>query len=120
MKEKAFFVFRPRTAADLSDPDAVLREVRIVKTICLNSISFENFTTDLLADRLFLGDNTGFCTEKDDCLLISGRGYMEELLVIPQGCYVRYAALRPAIRIESVPSAPGKSANRKKPPARRH
>ena len=35
MKEKAYFVFRPRTAADLSpkNPDGKWREYRIVKTI---------------------------------------------------------------------------------------
>ena len=61
MKEKAYFVFRPRTAADLSpkNPDGKWREYRIVKTICLYRIDFENFATDLLADRQFIEDKPG-------------------------------------------------------------
>ena len=53
MKEKAYFVFRPRTAADLGpkNPEGKWREYRIVKTIRLNRIDFENFSADLLADR---------------------------------------------------------------------
>ena len=102
MKEKAYFVFRPRTAADLSlkNPDGKWREYRIVKTICLNRIDFENFATDLLADRQFIEDNTALCIAPGDCLLVSGKQPCEELLIIPwNGCFVHYAALRPAIRL---------------------
>lgn len=102
MKTKAFFVFRPRTVADLhiGNPDGRMMEYRIVKTICLRKIDYENFTTDLLADRQFIEDNASLCTAKGDCLLVKARGMNAELLVIPwKGCIVRYAALRPLIQL---------------------
>ncbi len=53
MKERAFFVFRPRTVSDLSigNADGKWREYRIVKIVRLSRMDYENFTTDLLADR---------------------------------------------------------------------
>ena len=103
MIETAYFVYRPRTTADLhpSNPGGKRRQYRIRKTICLRRIDFENFSLDLLADRSFLEDNAVHCTEKGDCLLIKSRGFVGELLVIPDGCYVRYAALRPGIVISA-------------------
>ena len=105
MKEKAYFVFRPRTAADLSpkNPDGKWREYRIVKTIRLNRIDFENFATDLLADRQFIENNAALCIAPGDCLLVSGKQPGEELLIIPwRGCFVHYAALLPAIRLLNI------------------
>ena len=107
MKEKAYFVFRPRTAADLSpkNPDGKWREYRIVKTICLYRIDFENFATDLLGDRQFIEDNAALCITPGDCLLVSGKQPGEDLLIIPwHGCFVHYAALRPAIRLLDIDS----------------
>lgn len=56
MKEKAWFVFRPRTVAELTmkNPAGKWLEYRIVKTICVTGIDYENFATDLLADRQFI------------------------------------------------------------------
>lgn len=102
MKEKAYFVYRPRTVADLNlkNPSGKWEEYRIVKTISLNEIDYENFTSDLLADRQLIDDNSILCKEPGDCLLIRGKQKPTELLVIPwHGCFVHYAALRPAIRI---------------------
>ncbi len=102
MKERAFFVFRPRTVSDLSirTADGNWREYRIVKTVRLSRIEYENFTTDLLADRQFIEDSAPLCTGPEDCLLITGKQQQQELLVIPwQGCFVRHAALRPAIHL---------------------
>ena len=102
MMEKAFFVFRPRTVADLliGNPDGRMMEYRIVKIICLSKIDYENFTTDLLADRQFIEDNAALCTATGDCLLVKTRGTDAELLVVPwKGCFVRYAALRPAVQL---------------------
>ena len=103
MVEKAYFVYRPRTAADLysANPGGKRLQYRIVKTVCLRRIDFENFYLDLLADRQFLEDHAALCTEKGDCLLIKSKGPGGELLVIPDGCYVRYAALRPSIVIST-------------------
>jgi len=102
MKEKAWFVFRPRTVAELTmkNPAGKWLEYRIVKTICLNGIDYKNFAADLLADRQFIEDHFTLCTEPGDCLLITGKRREPELLVIPwHKCFVRYAALRPAVRL---------------------
>ena len=102
MKEKAWFVFRPRIVADLSlkNPAGKWLEYRIVKTICLTGIDYEHFATDLLADRQFIEDHFTLCVEPGDCLLIKGKRLEPELLVIPwHKCFVRYAALRPAVRL---------------------
>ena len=102
MKERAFFVFRPRTVSDLGigNADGNWREYRIVKTVCLSRIDYENFATDLLTDRQFIEDNAKLCAVPSDCLLITGKQQQKELLVIPwHGCFVRYAALRPSIHL---------------------
>ena len=102
MKEKAYFVFRPRIVADLSlkNPGGKWLEYRIVKTVCLNRIDYENFAADLLADRQFIEDHFVLCVEPRDCLLITGKRQDPEFLVMPwQKCFVRYAALRPAVRL---------------------
>jgi hypothetical protein len=102
MKERAFFVFRPRTVSDLSigTTGGKWRECRIVKTVRLSRMDYENFTTDLLVDRQFIEDSAPLCTAPGDCLLITGKQQQQELLVIPwQGCFVRHAALRPAIHL---------------------
>ena len=102
MKEKAWFVFRPRTVAELTmkNPAGKWLEYRIVKTICVTGIDYENFATDLLADRQFIEDHFTLCTESGDCLLVTGKRREPELLVIPwHKCFVRYAALRSAVRL---------------------
>lgn len=74
MQGNAYFVFRPRTVAELSQTNQAgrWRSYRIVKTICLSEIDYENFATDLLADRQFIEDNAALCTTPEDCLLIVG------------------------------------------------
>lgn len=97
MKETAYFVDRPRTIEDLSrrNPNGELREYRIVKTICLRKIDFENFATDLLADRQFIEDNAALCVEDGDCILVTSRAHKNELLVIPcRGRFVQSAAVK--------------------------
>ena len=102
MKEKAYFIFRPRTTADLTlkNPAGKWMEYRIMKTICLDAIDYKNFATDLLVDRQFIEDHFALCSEPCDCLLITGKHREVELLVIPwHGCFVRYAVLRPTARL---------------------
>ena len=97
MDGKAWFVFEPRRIDDLAFGGQAGKwmEYHVVKTICLSQIDFENFATDLLADRQFIEDNIGLCVKRDDCLLVTDRQRSSELLVIPwRGCFVRYAALR--------------------------
>ena len=102
MKERALFFFEPRRIDDLApgNPGGKWMEYRIVKTICLSKIDFENFTNDLLADRQFIEDNIGLCVEKGDCFLITNRNHNGELLVIPwHKSFVRYVALQTAITL---------------------
>lgn len=49
----AFFVDFPRTISDLMKPHQIESETpfEVVKTITLSPMSYENFCTDLLADR---------------------------------------------------------------------
>lgn len=102
MKEKAFFVFHPRRVDDLLPKyeNGKWREVQIVGTVMLSKLDFENFATDLLADRQFIEDNAILCQRPNDCLLVTTRAHTDELLIIPwKGCYVRFAALRQRIRL---------------------
>jgi hypothetical protein len=59
----AYFVERPRTMADLSVPHPFERErlYEVVKTVKLARIDYENFITDLLADRQFIEDHAALC-----------------------------------------------------------
>lgn len=102
MRERAYFVFRPRTISDLSieNPTGKWREYRIVKTVMLSQMDFENFATDMLADRQFIEDSVPLCSQPGDCLLVTNRRRQPEVLIFPwRGCFVRLAALRPAIRL---------------------
>ena len=98
MKEKAFFVERPHTIEDLMQPHLLAheRKYRIVKTIELGKLDYENFVTDMLADRQFIEDNAGLCSRGEvwQCLLIRQRRCSDGILVLPEGgCYVGWAAL---------------------------
>ena len=98
MKEKAFFFVCSRTIEDLMQPHLLAheREYRIVKTIELGKIDYENFVTDMLADRQFIEDNAGLCSRGEvwQCLLIRQKGCTDGILVVPEGgCYVGWAAL---------------------------
>ena len=99
MKEikKASFVKRPRVFEDLTAPDIPKRSkaYRVIKTIILDSIDYENFVTDMLADRQFIEDFAPLCSQKDIwlCLLVRRRGAHIGVLVMPEReCYVGYAA----------------------------
>ena len=56
---KAFFVSKPRTIDELYQPHMLSdeRAYAVEKVICLNKTDYENFTSDMLADRQFLEDN---------------------------------------------------------------
>ena len=97
MKEKAFFVKRPRTAADLMQPHLLSqeREYRVVRTLVLGKTDYENFITDMLADRQFLEDNAALCARDAvwRCLLIRPQRCGDGVLVMPErGCFVGWAA----------------------------
>ena len=99
MKEskKASFVKRPRIFEDLIAPGIPKRSeaYRVVKTIILHSVDYENFITDMLTDWQFIEDFAPLCSQKDIwlCLLVRRRGAHIGVLVMPEReCYVGYAA----------------------------
>lgn len=63
MNGKAWFVYEPRRLGDLSieNHSGKWMEYKVVKTIHLHAIDYENFTSDLVADRQFIEDNIGLC-----------------------------------------------------------
>ena len=94
---KACFVARPRTIGDLMLPHNFKRErsFQAVKTIKLKRIDYENFISDMLADRQFIEDHAELCGKEKTwkCLLIQQYGRMDGVLVIPmEKRYVGWAA----------------------------
>lgn len=96
-ENRADFVYSPRTAEELLRPHDLNREkpYQIVHTVSLSAMSYENFITDMLADRQFLEDYADLCSEGDvwRCILVKQRGQSGGVLVVPDGCYVKFAAL---------------------------
>ncbi len=93
----AYFVERPRRIEDLIVPHPIEQErpYRIVTEIQLPAIDYENFVTDMLADRQFIEDRGRRCKKGEiwDCLLVRRRGYTDGVLVMPEdGCFVGCAA----------------------------
>ncbi|MBQ8935727.1 MAG: hypothetical protein IJ049_04950 [Oscillospiraceae bacterium] len=87
---------------DLQIPHLIDRErpYRIAAKVELRKIDYENFVTDMLADRQFIEDNGTGCKvgEVWDCLLIQQRGRTDGVLVLPeQGCFVSWAAYMPEL-----------------------
>ena len=64
----------------------------------LSEIAFENFCTDMVADRLFLEENAARCGtgEVVKCILVKSRKSKDWVLVVPDGAYVELAAVIPA------------------------
>ena len=93
----AYFVESPRTVNDLMQPHPIEREhaYEIVKQVKLAKIDYENFITDMVADRQFIEDNANLCS-KDEiwrCILVQQRGQTDGVLVMPEdGCFVGWAA----------------------------
>ena len=93
----AFFVDFPRRIEDLKKPNDIRLEqaYEVVKTIRLGSMDYENFITDMVADRQFIEDNHVLCSVGKvwKCLLVQGRGRKGGILVMPvDQCYAKYAA----------------------------
>ena len=65
------------------------------KSFVWSAIDYENFITNMLADRQFIEDSADLC-EKGEvwrCLLVQKRGCQDGVLVLPEeGCFVGYAA----------------------------
>lgn len=94
--ETAYFVKKPRVLEDLQA--AHLHEnghpFEIVKTIPLSDLEYENFSTDMMADRPFLEDFAHLCSTGDvwKCLFVHQIEKEDGILVVPDDCYVGWAA----------------------------
>ena len=93
----AYFVESPRIIEDLLAPHPIEQETQyeIVNTVKLAKIDYENFITDMIADRLFIEGNAALCAQGGvwRCLLVQQRGRTDGVLVVPvDGCYVGWAA----------------------------
>lgn len=75
----AYFHEQPRVIEDLVLPHLLKQEraYEIVKTVVLEKLAYENFITDMLADRQFIEDNAALCSREETwrCLLIQQRGH---------------------------------------------
>ena len=96
---RAYFARRPRTLEDLRRPYSIeqARPFHISREITLAPIDYENFITDLRADRRFLEDNAGLCEAGAvmRCLLVRQEGRAEGILVVtdPEDeCFVEWGA----------------------------
>lgn len=92
-----FFVERPRRIEDLMVPHLVDKErpYRIVTSVQLTAIDYENFITDMLADRQFIEDYDRRCKKGEvwECLFVRSRGQADGVLIMPeQDCFVGWAA----------------------------
>lgn len=93
----AYFVERPRRREDLIAPHLIEKErpYRIVNEVTLSAMDYENFISDMLADRQFIEDYGRSCKRAEvwDCLLVRCRKYPDGVLLMPeQGCFVAWAA----------------------------
>lgn len=93
----AYFVESPRIIEDLLAPHPIEQETQyeIVNTVKLAKIDYENFITDMIADRLFIEENAAQCAQGGvwRCLLVQQPGRTDGVLVMPvDGCYVGWAA----------------------------
>lgn len=89
MEATAYFVKKPRRLEDLLLPSAsgILKEYTIAETVALEGIDYENFITDLLADRWFIEENSSKCSTEDawKCILVTSKARMGGILVMPAG-----------------------------------
>jgi hypothetical protein len=93
----AYFAESPRTIDDLmvTHPAEQERAYEIVKAIKLSGIDYENFITDMVADRQFIEDNSALCSKDGTwrCILVQQHGRKDGVLVMPEnGRYVGWAA----------------------------
>jgi len=93
----AYFVEHPRRIDDLLVPHRMEQErpYRVVVEINLSKIDYENFITDLLADRLFIEEHGNRCEPGEiwNCLLVRCKGQRDGVLVRPEeSCFVGWAA----------------------------
>lgn len=93
----AYFVRYPRIVEDLMRPHLLSDETpyEVVKTVALGAMDYENFTTDMVADRLFIEENAALCGKGETwrVLLVRRKGHTGGVLVLPEDkAYVGWAA----------------------------
>lgn len=93
----AYFIKYPRVIDDLKKPHLINQErpYEIVEQLVLAEIDYENFITDMRADRRFIEDAAEFCAEGDviKCLYVRRRNKAGGILVVPENkSYVKWAA----------------------------
>ena len=96
-KNIAYFEESPRTIRDLMQPHLIEQErpFEIIQTVELSRIDYENFITDMKADRQFIEDHAFLCSRGEvwKCILVRRRGGASGILVMPRaGCFVGWAA----------------------------
>lgn len=96
----ARFVLCPRQIGDLIDCEetAVLLPYRVVKTVELGAIDYENFITDMLVEREFLESAARLwgVGEAMWCIKVKRKGCTGGILVVPNNkCFVGWAACIP-------------------------
>ncbi len=75
--------------------DSVRLLDKIVATVTLAKIDYENFTTDMLAYRQFIEGNAALCERGAawKCIFVHRRGRSDGVLVMPEdACFVGWAA----------------------------
>lgn len=98
MRDTAYFVKSPRWISDLLLPHKMEEEVpfKIVKTIPLSRIDYENLAADLTAEREYMEPYAHLCGIRNgvwECLLIQQRITREGILIMPRDSrWVGYAA----------------------------
>lgn len=96
MEQTAYFIRRPRRIEELrAEGSGRRRPYRIVSSLHLGGMDYENFVTDLLADRAFLEGIPG-CGKDGTvlCFLRVSCPDREDILVVPDGAgHVALAAL---------------------------
>lgn len=97
----ARFVSSPRTLDDLIEQSALAPEqaYRVVHIETLSGIEYENFCCDMLADRQFLEEHAPECGDGEvwNCMLVRRLNGIDGVLVLPDRCYVSYAAYIPDV-----------------------
>lgn len=93
----AYFVENPRVIGDCMTPHPLERETlfEVVGIVKLAKIDYENFITDMVADRQFIEEYAALCGKGKiwRCIFIQQRGQKDGILVLPRDyCHVGWAA----------------------------
>ena len=92
----ARFLCQPRNIEELTAAaSGQLRAFRIVKTITLSKIEYDNLSADMIADRIYLEQYGHLCNMGDvwKVLDIHQKGKDRHILVIPESDYILWAAI---------------------------